>query len=370
MNHSTRTMNVTQPPPTNSPKDYLEYKIGESLLPIQMTFFLLLGTIGNVVSLIGFSTKKLCRSSSSVYLRCLSVVDTVTLWAYFFYMLQRVYIPSLASAVFCKAITFFTSTGSALSAWTITCMTVERFLAVRWPLRMSNVFTRQNTAVTEMFVTLFIVGLNLHYWWTVHVVYRPTSSLYVCGLDLSYAKFHQIWSYVDVIFGVFIPIFLVFTFNTLIILSLHTAKRTARLLTSNVHLRGRSSPVPTPCNGSSLHTGRTTSVLVLVSVSFLVLVTPYAICYVMIATGYFNISVSHQYAEAFLFQQLCLMCLMCNYSINGLLYAVSGTRFRAEVLVACHFQTRRMRWMKRSGTASMTQMTTLSTRSKLGHSGL
>ena len=318
------------------PQDYLEYQVAVQMFPIQTICFLVLGTAGNLISLVGFSTRELRRSSSSVYLRCLAVFDTLILWAYLCLMINRVYEPSMVHPVYCKTISFFTNVVSSLSGWTVVSMTVERYLAIRWPLHVSTLVTKSKAVVIMMVLCLVNVGFNLHFFWTTGMVYRKSSKLTLCGIISDHVGFHRVWSYVDSTFVIFLPITVVFVFNNLIIYSIYKSRRTqwhsseaARNCCPNEEMTSlRSAQRHQRCERQSR---QITVMLMSVSVAYLFLVTPSAVSYVMLSFRYFDIRDSHQYAKAFLFQQVCIMLLMCNHSINGVLYSFTGNSFRTEV---------------------------------------
>ena len=130
-------------------------------------FIILVGTAGNIISLIVWSSGKRCRSlSGSVYLMTLAVSDTSVLCCVaLFYAVLYVFDMNLANVnVFmCKLLTTSWHFPNLVSVWIVVCLTVERVIAVCWPLQAS-IWTNKRQSVIVIIVVIFLSFLiNIPY---------------------------------------------------------------------------------------------------------------------------------------------------------------------------------------------------------------
>lgn len=112
-----------------------------------------LGLLGNLLAGFVISTKKFKRLSFSVYIRALTVADSLTLFltgAPFF--LEWLYDNS-ARSVFGVAgylsLHFISHSAQMASSWLIVAISVDRFIVVVYPLKRSQLCTRRRAAWTS-----------------------------------------------------------------------------------------------------------------------------------------------------------------------------------------------------------------------------
>lgn len=114
------------------------------------------GSVGNIVSIVVFFRTKLRKLSSSYYLAALGMSDTVFLlsnllsWSSYG---QDI----LTIDIFCKLLNFFVGASSLLSSWFVVAFTVERFIAVLYPLKRQTMCTVRRAKM--MLACLLIVSL-------------------------------------------------------------------------------------------------------------------------------------------------------------------------------------------------------------------
>lgn len=111
-----------------------------------------LGTIGNCLSVCVLHRTDMKRSSSSFYLAALAASDTALLLSLIVPWLDFFDVHVLDRMTLCKFIIYFPTLCSFLSAWFVVAFTVERFIAVRFPLRRQRMCTvaRAKTTVAAL----------------------------------------------------------------------------------------------------------------------------------------------------------------------------------------------------------------------------
>lgn len=99
------------------------------------------GTIGNIVSVLVFFRTRLRKLSSSYYLSALCISDTGFLLVNFLLWLSLFNINIYNRNGCCQLFTFLSGFCSALSVWFVVAFTIERFIAVIYPLKRQTMCT-------------------------------------------------------------------------------------------------------------------------------------------------------------------------------------------------------------------------------------
>lgn len=99
------------------------------------------GTIGNIISVLVFFRTKLKKLSSSYYLSALCISDTGFLLINFILWLNIFNINIYSQNICCQLFTFLSGFCSALSVWFVVAFTIERFIAVIYPLKRQTMCT-------------------------------------------------------------------------------------------------------------------------------------------------------------------------------------------------------------------------------------
>ena len=181
---------------------------------------LLLGTIGNVFSVIVL--QKLSRKvmSTCLYLAVLAVVDLIVLYTRcgndWLTHLAKVDLSNrlmVYSESICKVYPFVFNFIVHLSRWLIVAMTIEAFIAIKYPPKMANMCTQERARAVILLLTVLLVCVNLHFFWSYELV--PLNELSLPpGLFCTFAKHgHQhseefqeiIWPIMDLLVAEILP---------------------------------------------------------------------------------------------------------------------------------------------------------------------
>lgn len=115
------------------------------------------GSIGNVISVLVFFRTRLRKLSSSFYLAALCISDTGFLMVNFLLWLSLLEIHIYNEDIYCQLFTFLSSFCSALSVWFVVAFTIERFIAVMYPLKRQTMCTVKRAK--SVLIGLMIVSL-------------------------------------------------------------------------------------------------------------------------------------------------------------------------------------------------------------------
>lgn len=130
------------------------------ILMIQMyyvPFIIVSGSIGNILSVIVFSKTKLKKLSSSYYLAALAVSDTGFLIVLMFNWLSGRGVQLYNKPMWCQFFQFSSALFIFLSVWFVVAFTVERFIAVMYPLKRQTMCTIRRAKI--VLSALSICGL-------------------------------------------------------------------------------------------------------------------------------------------------------------------------------------------------------------------
>jgi hypothetical protein len=156
INNNNNNMSVDDIENQYSPEAKLLTEIQMYYTPI----LVLLGTTGNCLSVIVFATAKLRQLSSSYYLAGLAISDTGYLLTLFFVWLNLVDVPLFNQHGFCQALMYCSQLCSFLSVWFVVAFTVERFIAVRYPLHRPSMCTV--TRAKAVLLGLTVLGMIIY----------------------------------------------------------------------------------------------------------------------------------------------------------------------------------------------------------------
>ena len=179
-------------------------------------FIILLGFVGNLLSCVVFLNTHLKMRSSSYYLAALATADFGFLVALLLVWLNsaigwRVYNIS----GWCEILVYVSAVCSSLSVWLIVAFTVERFIAVQYPLHRPHMCTiaRAKTIV----LVLVVLALTSHsYSFVTAGIIKNPDGVEVCDLKTEYWETMRIISIVDSIASLIAPLILIVVMNTMI----------------------------------------------------------------------------------------------------------------------------------------------------------
>ena len=132
------------------------YFIGDFLTHYYTPALVLIGSTGNILSVFVFFRTKLRKLSSSYYLAALGISDTCFLLGAFVSWLNYYNINIYNQDYYCQFFTYISGLCSFLSVWFVVAFTIERFIAVIYPLKRQIICTVKR-ACTVLCV-LIIIG--------------------------------------------------------------------------------------------------------------------------------------------------------------------------------------------------------------------
>ncbi|EEB18901.1 class A rhodopsin-like G-protein coupled receptor GPRnna16, putative [Pediculus humanus corporis] len=216
-------------------------KILEKIELYYVPFLVAFGTVGNWLSVVVFFSTKLRKLSSSFYLAALAISDTGFLLIIFVSWLNMIDISIFNQPIFCELSVYLSSVCSFLSVWFVVAFTVERFIAVGYPLKRPSMCTVSRAKIVITCLTfasllfympqIFISGLESH-------SDRATNqTILMCQLKEDYKDLYNVLDSVDFFIVLILPFFAISFINTSICLTVWKLARIRRTMTNT--LQGR-----------------------------------------------------------------------------------------------------------------------------------
>lgn len=326
---------ITTSPPVYQPRpslqdilnQYWEYRFAQAFGVYVFPIVIFFGTIGNILSFLVLCRHAMRTTSTCVYMQAIAVMDLAVLYINAFRkwltILNEGKDISTKSETACIIIHFLSYFTYDLSVWLVVAMTVERFIAIHFPLKAAQMATPSRARKVTLLLFVIFVAINSQLFWTVTIDDRE-----YCVPREAYEEFHdKVMPWLDAAIYSFVPFAVLLTFNILIIYDNRRATMRRRSMRSQNH-RNRTD------SRQQFHQ-RLTAMLLSVSFSFLVCTSPKVI-FMSIREYAFQFIVDGRvnyqgYASYLMASRISDFFLYLNHSINFFLYSIHGQRFRREL---------------------------------------
>lgn len=336
-------LNSTEQPPP------LQHSVGaftqfRTFLEFYMTpVVAAIGLIGNGLSLAVFMGSYLNRYSSSVYLAALAISDSLFLVCLLFSYSSEVGSDIYNTEGWCQALTYLTYITSFLSVWYVVAFSLERYIAVCYPLKRQEMCTsrRARIVVTSGAIfslifysfSLFMMGLY------------PLGERVLCMGKPRYYYAINLLTNFDTALTFAIPVIIIIGCNLRITYMVFWFYREREIMVSRSQIRssqrsrmtsGRSS-MPKSSTRSPSSTAsqlKVTKMLLIVSTVFLLCNLPmYTTKTYFTIRNYLNPAFRPSYTLSNLLR-LFHFIYYSNFAMNFFLYNISGSTFRKAL---CRF---------------------------------
>lgn len=144
------------------------------------------GTIGNILSVLVFFKTKLRKLSSSHYLAALGFSDTLFLLIVLVNWLNVAGVTLSHQHFFCQTLIYMSGVCSFLSVWFVVAFTVERFIAVLYPLKRQTMCTVRRAKIVLCGLTIIGALESSPLLLFSSVIYSDRMNSTVCDLKTEY----------------------------------------------------------------------------------------------------------------------------------------------------------------------------------------
>ena len=292
--------------------------------------FVLIGCIGNTISMVVFSTKSIRKISSNVYLWVLSLSDTCYLLSALLSntiaTLRCIYFREYSfdivnrSNVLCKLLQYCMDLFGDYSCLLILAFTVERYVACYHAIWFRNTCTVFKARLLCL-ITLIVLAIAIAPY---HVLYLGVHIVHdVCTVSVGHEKEFIIFYIMEVVMLKIVPVFIIAVLNIFIIIKVRELSRKKACRKS-----------PTNSNRKPSKEDRNiqlTILLLLVSTSYVILYLPVLIHFITWGLHRLGkVAVSRN--SLIITQNYTRILYIMGFSINFFLYTLSGKVFRDQLV--------------------------------------
>ncbi|KAK6190350.1 hypothetical protein SNE40_002238 [Patella caerulea] len=301
--------------------------IGYVAIPV----FLVIGLSGNTLTIIVMLSPQFRKMSISVFLVALAFSDTTLILMLpfnkgFVRKILGVDIRALSSAG-CKLFFLMFRSAKMTSSWFVVFLCLEKFVAVWFPLKTKFICTKRNAYIGLVLVYTFLFSFN--------GVWTFASRLSKGACIPHYpepAYLARIFVIVGTMIYSIIPICLLMIFTPLTCYKLFQRVKLQRTLSSS------------SSNRVSEEVRKTSTMLLSVSIAYMILVAPIGVAHIFFYLQGLNIFEATQPGMV-IYREIAQILEQLNYSINFFLYVICCKSFRDRVMLvlACKKQPTRYR---------------------------
>ncbi|XP_052084882.1 probable G-protein coupled receptor 139 [Mytilus californianus] len=320
------------------------YKIGRTFFAYFTPIIIIIGVVGNLLSLHVFLSQNLRSLSASTYLAALSVSDLITIIFYvsvewirrgLTYLFPATNVKILDVEGLCQFQLYISYASRFVSAWLVVSFTIERYVSICHPLVRRNICTRRSTM--KVISGVILVSCTT-------VLYKPalsgiytgaTGTLYCTSLP-QYGLLSFSCDSIYAVFITFVPFVVITILNMLIIRKLMKQRKNeiCRQIVTEV----------------SVIRLEFTVIHLALSICFILLNIPYFILWFrnfLLSKYLFNSVVSSSAVNLKYWQGVLYFVrtiFYMNYCINVFLYLTLGAYFRHEVRALLTFKRFRRKY--------------------------
>ena len=307
---------------------YHDYYMHKVLLFYVPPVLLVIGTVGNALSLCVLVRRSMRRTSTYNYLAVLSVTDMLILYV----GLLRLWIGELTGMEVrdmsdwgCKIITMAGYTVSVCSVWLLIAVTVERYIVTVHSLHAGTMCTRARAVKVIIAILLTLTLTNSHFLWTAELgvfEMEDEENVTICTSSEGHEYLvEQVWPWVDAFFYCFSPFVIICILNGLIVHKVILSRQQRRLLSASTTAN---STAASSRNTSSQSESSVRVTIMLLTISFTFLVCTLPMNAVMIKSAFlsYDTATIQDIAQYKLARTVSELLMYTNHSINFYLYLV------------------------------------------------
>nr|KAG5709445.1 hypothetical protein BaRGS_023127 [Batillaria attramentaria] len=288
-----------------------------------------LGIIGNLLAFCVLVSAR-AKSTTYVYMSSLSISDTLVQIVNILFLVRKFPGHETLKEGTCGFVFFLLYFSIHYNVVVMVTMTIERYIAIRFPLQAGRWFTLRRARILVAVEALLVFGLDMQHLILRGMVFDEEQGESFCMPKGETTMFYlfKIWPWIDGVIYCYAPLSCLVIFNILILKQVRSS-RSFQSKTAGPEAGGSSSD-KTSSSKMSEKELQLTRMLLLVTTAFLVCVGPMAV--VIVVERYYWIPVTNlEKAQYHLVRTILNNLDYTNHALNFLLYCFSGQRFREEL---------------------------------------
>ena len=326
-------LNSTQGPETNfmaEVETLFTYKVSSIVVKFWFPILVPIGLVGNTLSFLIMTKPANRKMSTCIYMAAISINDNIMmLIGLRIWLVTYVKIHGRTEWD-CRIFAFFGLMSLQNAIFQVVAMTVDKFIAVKWPHKAAIYSTTARAKWTIISVYFFCVLFNVPHLFLSRLFGLACVAYATGGV---YAELH---SWLTFVINSIIPFVSLITMNLIIFNTVRKSHKKFSTMQSGHRSNHENENTANISRNKSKQNveNQLTGMLLLVTTLFLILLIPTFVRYVY--TSYANRDTPTSYAGYMLFYQLSVRLYYTNSGINFFLYCISGKKFREDLKELLH----------------------------------
>ena len=310
---------------------YITFEIATTLSVYWFPILVPIGLVGNNLSFLVMIKPSNRKMSTCIYMAVLSVNDNLMMCLALYDWLITVVNIHQWYLLECKVFAFLVFLALLNSTFQVVFMTIDKYVAIKWPHRAAAYSTPQKTKLLIVGVFLSVTVFNIPHLFISKVVGGECVG-YVIGGEIT-----KVYSWLSFVVNAIIPFTMLIYMNCVIVKTVRKSREMFRIA-ENVSSHYNQSINKSVQNRQQKMTSvrnQLTIMLLLVTTLFLILLIPTYVRFI-----YWNLvkrDTPSKYASSMLFFQITYKLYVTNSGINFFLYCISGQKFRKDLkeIICC-----------------------------------
>ena len=295
-------------------KTYMTFKIATFLATYWFTFMVPIGIVGNTLSFFVMIKPNNRRISTCIYMAAISINDNIMMGLCLDIFLVIVLKVHMWSPVECKIASFTALFALQNCTFLILAMTVDKYIAVKWPHRAAIYGTPGRAKITAAVVYLGVFMYNIPHFFLSGMIGDQCIAFAISGLMT------RVYSWLSFVVNAVVPFTLLIHMNYVIVKTVRASRKMFRIPENVLDTRQK-----TLKNAEN----QLTIMLLLVTTLFLILLCPTYFRFIYMAFA--KRDTPSEYAKSMLIYQITSKLYTSNSGINFFLYCISGQKFRNDL---------------------------------------
>ena len=305
---------------------YTEFKIATYIATYWFPILVPVGVIGNTLSFIVMIQPNNRKMSTCIYMAAVSINDNIMM-----YVCSHVYLVGFLqisrwNPIECKFVAFAALFGLQNCTFQILSMTIDKYVAIKWPHRAATYSTPKRARIIAMSLYVCVFIYNIPHFFFSSVI---GSQCLAYGIS---SVMSRVYSWFSFVLNAIIPFTLLIHMNYVIVKTVRNSRKLFRSNDTNTCMYTRQKTMKTAEN-------QVTIMLLMVTTLFLILLFPtyFRFIYLVFAKR----DTPSQYAKSRLIYEITSKLYLSNSGINFLLYCISGQKFRNDLKdILCYSRTK------------------------------
>ena len=304
-------------------QSYTTFKVADFVNTFWFPVLIPIGLVGNMLSFLVMIKQNNRKMSTCIYMASISINDNFVMYVCLHdYLVSSVQIDRCNPRQ-CKFIAFMALSALQNSTFQVLAMTLDKYIAIKWPHRAATYSTPRRAKVIAMSLYICVFVYNVPHFFLSGIIGCQCIAL---GSSSLITKMYSWFSFV---LNAVIPFTLLIHMNYIIMKTVRNSRKLFKENDTNTGMEARQKTMKSAEK-------QVTIMLLLVTTLFLILLCPTYVRFIYLVFA--KRDTPFEYASSMLFFQVTYKLYSSNSRLNFFFYCISGQKFRndlKQILLLC-----------------------------------